>query len=63
MTLAAGPDIKEILGHQTVGWKLQCRTELKQFINFCDENYSFLFSFSSVIIKNQHIIFISAVFS
>ena len=34
MALAAVPDIKEMLGHQTVGWKLQCRTELKQLINF-----------------------------
>lgn len=47
MTLADGLDIKEIVGHQTVGWKLQRRTELKWLINFCDENYSFLFSFSS----------------
>lgn len=29
MTLAAGFNIKDIFGHQTVGWKLQCRGRIK----------------------------------
>lgn len=41
MTLTPRPNVKEIVGHQTVGMKLQCRTELKQLINFCDEKLHF----------------------
>lgn len=61
MTLTARANIKEIVGHQTVGRKLQCRTELKHLIN-----YTTLSTFPSlhVIIKtNTHIVFISTVFS